>query len=132
MTQVGLVQALIRHVKGIGILHHELAATQDARTRTLLVAVLGLNLVQGDREVLVRGVHVLDGRGEHFLVRRAQQHVCALAVLETEEVIPVLGPAVRELVGLARQQRREEHFLAADGIHLLAHNILNLAQRAQT
>lgn len=68
-----------------------------------LVAVLGLNLVQVDRQVLVGGVQVLDQQGEHFLVGGGQQHVGALAVLEAEEVIAVLVPAVRGLVGLAGQ-----------------------------
>ena len=131
VTVVGLVQAGVVHVEGVGILHHELAPAQDARARAFLVAILGLNLVQGDREILVRRVHVLDRGGEHLLVRRPEEHVGPLAVLQPEQIVAVLGPAVRRLVRLAREKCREEQFLRTDAVHLLAHDVFDLAQSAQ-
>ena len=131
MSHVRLVQALVVDVEGVGVLHDELAAAQQAGTGASLVAVLGLNLVQVNRQILVGGVQVLDQQGEHFLVSGGQQHVGALTVLEAEEVIAVLVPAVRGLVGLAGQQRREVHLLRADGFHLFTDDVLDLAQYLQ-
>ena len=99
--------------------------------RTRLVAVLGLDLEQRQRQVLVRRVQVLDQQREHLLVRRREQVVTALAVLEPEDVRPVLGPAARRLVRLLGQQRREVHLLGAGGGHLLADDRLHLGQHAQ-
>ena len=132
MAAVGLVQSLIGHVEGVRILHREFAATQHTSAGALLIAVLGLNLIQRDREILIGGVHILDRAGKHFLVGRAKQHICVLAVLEAEEVIAVFHPAVGLLIRLARQQSRKQHFLAADGVHFLTDYIFNLAQGAQT
>ena len=101
VRHVRLVQALIVNVEGVGVLHDELAAAQQTRAGARLIAVLGLNLVQVNRQVLVGGVQVLDQQGEHFLVGGCQQHVCTLAVLEAEEVVAVLVPAVGCLIGFA-------------------------------
>ena len=96
---VGGVQALVVNVEGVGVLHHELAAADQAGARTSLVAVLRLNLIQRGGQVLVRGVHVLHQQGEHFLVRGGQKVVAALTVVELEQRRAVLFPAVRGLVG---------------------------------
>ena len=72
MSHVRLVQALIVNVEGVGVLHDELAAAQQTRAGARLIAVLGLNLVQVNRQVLVGGVQVLDQQGEHFLVGGCQ------------------------------------------------------------
>ena len=131
MRLVAGVQAGVVDVEGVGVLHDEFAAAQQARAGTCLVAVLVLDLVEAQRQVLVRGVQVLDQQGEHFLVRGGQQVVVALAVLEPEDALAVLGPAVGGLVGLLGQQRREVDFLGADGGHFLADDRLHLAQHAQ-
>ena len=95
---------------------------------TRLVAVLGLDLVEPDRQVLVGGVEVLHQQGEHLLVGGAEQVVGALAVLEPEDAVAVLRPAAGRLVGLPRQQRGELHLLGADRVHLLADDPLDVAQ----
>ena len=84
-----------------------------------------------ERQVLVRRVQVLDQQREHLLVRRREQVVAALAVLEPEDVRAVLGPAARRLVRLLGQQRREVHLLRAGRGHLLADDLLDLGQHAQ-
>jgi hypothetical protein len=98
---VGLGQAGLVDVEGVGVLHDELAAAQQAGARAGLVAVLRLDLVEADRQVLVGGEQVLDREGEQLLVGRAEQVVGALAVLEPEDVVAVLDPAAGRLVGLA-------------------------------
>ena len=56
-----------------------------------------------------------------------QQHVGALAVLQAEHVVAVVGPAPGQLVRLAGQQRREVHLLEAGPVHLLADDPLDVA-----
>ncbi len=128
---VALVEPGLVEVEGVAVLHDELAAAQDAGARPGLVAVLRLDLVDRQGQVLVRAVQVLDGEGEHLLVRRPEEVVVALAVLEAEDAVAVLGPAPGGLVGLAGQQRGEEQLLRADGVHLLAHDPLDAAQHLQ-
>ena len=57
---------------------------------------------------------------------RRQQQVGALAVLEPEDVVAVLGPAPRQLVRLAGQQGREVDLLEARPVHLLADDPLDV------
>jgi hypothetical protein len=97
-----------------------------------LVAVLDLDLVERDRQVLVGGVHVLDGEGEHLLVSRAE-----------EVVVRPCGPSAGRHWGRtrssARSPRRARGAAARgratpgpDRVHLLAHDLLDpLAQHPQ-
>ena len=124
---VGDLEAGIVDVERIGVLHDELAAAKDPRARPRLVAVLGLDLVEDDGQVLVGGVLALDEQREHLLVRGPEQVVRALAVLQSEQAVAVLGPAVRLLVRIARQQCREVHLLESCVVHLLAHEVLDVA-----
>ena len=63
-------------------------------------------------------------------MRHAQAEVAAEAVLQAEHVVAHDVPAAGFLPDLGRIQRRQEHLLAADGVHLLAHDLLDLQQRA--
>ena len=127
MFVVGGLQSLVRNVERVGILHHEFAATQNARTRTSFVAVLRLNLVERDRQILVRRILTLHHQGEHFFVSRAEQVIVLATILQAEQVSAVFSPAIRLLVGLARQQSRKMNLLEASGIHLFTDDALNIA-----
>ena len=128
---VALVEPGLVDVERVAVLHDELAPAQHARARPGLVAVLDLDLVDRQRQVLVRRVEVLDREGEHLLVGGPEEVVGALAVLEAEDVVAVLVPAAARLVGLARQQGGEEQLLGADGVHLLADDRLDAAQHLE-
>ena len=131
VSLVALLQAGIIHVEGVRILHHELATAKDAGAWALLIAVLGLDLIEGNREVLVGAELGLHDGCEHFLVGRAQEVIAILAVLQAEQRIAVLGPAARGLVWLARKQGGEHQFLSTNGVHFLAHHVLHAAQYLQ-
>ena len=131
LSLVGGVQSLVIDVEGVGVLHDELTAADQAGARAGLVAILRLNLVESGGQVLVRGVHVLDEEREHLLVRGGQQVVAALTVIELEQRRAVLFPAVRCLVGVGGDQAREVHLLCTHRVHFLADDVLNLAQRTQ-
>ena len=131
LVHVRLAHALFVHGERIGILHDELAAADEPRARTELVAVLRLDLVQRDGQVLVRRVHVFHEQCEHLLVRGGEQIVGLVAVLQTEDVVAVLLPTVGRLIRLARQQRGEMHLLRADAVDLLADDLLDLVEHGQ-
>src|SRR5665647_2751794 len=126
------LQAGVVDVEGVGVLHDELATAQQAGARTYLVAILELDLVDRQGQILVGAVEVLDRQREHLFVRGAEQVVSALAVLEPEDVLAVVGPAAGRLEGLLGQQRREAQLLGADGVHLVANDALDVAQHLQT
>ena len=131
VREVGPLEARVVDVEGVGVLHDELAPAQQPRAGTRLVAVLGLDLVDRERQVLVGGVEVLDHEGEHLLVGGAEQVVGPLAVLEPEDVGAVVGPPTGGVVGLLGQERRERQLLGAHRIHLLADDRLDVAQHPQ-
>ena len=93
---------------------------QDARAGPRLVAVLDLDLVQRQRIVLVGRVLALHQQGEQLLVRRREQVVGVLAVVQAEQVVAVVVPPPARLEDLARDERREVHLLRADPRHPLA------------
>ena len=86
LVHVRLDEALLVEGERVGVLHDELAAADQAGARAELVAVLGLDLVERDRQVLVRGVHILDQQREHFLMRGGEQVVGLVTVLQTEQM----------------------------------------------
>ena len=125
-------KAVVVDVEGVRVLHDELAAAQDAGAWAGLIAVLGLDLEQQHRKVLVGAVLPLHRQGEQLLVGGTQQVVVVATVFEPEDTVPVFRPPVRRLVRSARKQRREEDLLAADRRHLLTDDVFDLAQHPQT
>src|SRR5262252_9689906 len=57
------------HVKGIAVLHDELAATHQAEARTDLVAELRLDLKDIQRKLLIARDDLPDDVGDDFFVR---------------------------------------------------------------
>jgi hypothetical protein len=125
------LEAVVVDVEGIRVLHDELAATQDPGARPGLVTVLGLNLVQQHREILVAAVLPLDRQREQLFVSRAKQVVVAAAVLKPEYAVAVFGPAIGHLIRRLGQQCGKQNLLSANGIHFVAHDLLDLAQHPQ-
>ncbi len=128
---VGSLQTGVVNVEGVGVLHGELPPAQQPGSWTGLVAIFDLNLIKRQRQLLIGREHVLHREGEHLFVRRAEQHVDALAVGQPEEVVAVFGPTTRGLVGLTGKQRGEADFLTPDGVHLFAHDLFHVAQHPQ-
>ena len=84
---VGGGQAVGVAVERVRVLHDELARAQDPRARARLVALLGLEVVEEQRQVAV-GAHDLgDVERERLLVRQRQDHRRPAAVLELEDLV---------------------------------------------
>ena len=127
---VGLVHALDVLIEGVEVLHDELAAAHEAETRTALIAELVLDLVEHQRQLLVGADFVAHERRDHLFMRRSEAEVAAMAVLDAHHLVAVGAPAAALLPEFCRLQDRHHDLLAAGGVHLLADDLLDLADRA--
>jgi len=123
------VEAGLRDVERVRVLHRELAHAQHARFGPRLVAELGLDLVPDLRQLLV-AAQLAGKRREHLFVGHAERHVGALAVDEPEHLLAHHLPAPRALPDLRGVQRGQLELLAADRVHLRAHDRGDLAHDA--
>ncbi len=136
-ARVGLEHRLIASVEasGVGVegveVHHaELAPADQAHARPLLVAELGLDLVQKLRQLAI-ALHVAAKEVDHDLfVRGAEDHVALAPVCEAEQGLAHRLLAAALLPEVGGLNRRHEDLLAAGAVHLLAHDLLDLAQGA--
>ena len=122
------VEALAVAVEGVGVLHDELAGAEDAGARARLVAALGLEVVEAERQVAVGahgGRHV---RGHDLLVGHGQHEVGVAAVLELEQLVDAVAAAA--LPELGRVDDRHQHLLRADRVQLLAHDLRHVLVHA--
>jgi hypothetical protein len=93
---------------------------QDPRARAGLVALLGLEVVEDQRQVAV-GAHDLGHvGGDDLLVRHREDQIRALAVVQLEQLVDAV--AARALPQLGGQQDRHQQLVPADRVHLLAHD----------
>ena len=90
---VALVEAGRVDIEGVGVLHDELADTEQAGLGAGLVAELGLDLVPDLRELLVAAQLVARDGGHDLFVGHGQAELGAFAVFEAEHVVAHAGPA---------------------------------------
>ena len=118
-------------IERVRVLHQELAHAQEPEPRTVFVAVLPLHLVQVHRKVAI-GVQLLRHQGRHdLLLRRSEEQVAFVPVAEPEQDLAVEVPAPGLLPRVRGQQDRHPDLLRARGVHLLAHDRLDLAHHAE-
>ena len=117
-------------VERVQVFHDKLAAAHEAEARTALVAELVLDLVEHDRQLLVAVELVAHEVGNHLLMRRAEAEVAAMTVFDAHHLGAIRRPAAAFLPELARLEDRHHDFLAAGRVHLLADDLLDLADDA--
>jgi len=98
-------------VERVGVLHDELAAAHQAGARAQFVAELGLDLEQGERQLPIAAHVVADQIDDHFFVRRTDDEVRALAILEAKKLVAVVIPAPGFLHSFGRDNRGQEYLL---------------------
>ncbi len=126
---VGAIEAGLVEIEGIGILHEELAHAQQAALGAGLVAELGLDLIPDLRKLLVAAELAAGDRGHDFLVGHAEAKLALEAVAQAEHGVAHGVPAAGFLPEFGGVEGREVDLLRADGIHLFAHDLLDLEQR---
>ena len=118
-------------MEAVGVLHHELARAHHAEARADLVAELGLDLVEVDRQLAVALELAARDVGDDLLVGGPEHHVAVVAVLEPQQLRPELVPAPGLDPELRRLRDRHRDLEGAGPVHLLADHALDLAQHAQ-
>jgi hypothetical protein len=118
------VQAGLVAVERVRVLHDELADTDQPPARPRLVPVLDREVVEDLGELPI-ALDLAGVEGDRLLVRHRKHEVAPGAILELEEFRD--ADAARPLPQLGRGQERHQHFLAADRVHLLADDLLDLA-----
>ena len=128
---VGQARALGVEIERIGVLHQELARAHDAEARPHLVAELPLDVVEVERQILVRTHAGAEDLGDHLLVGRTVEHVALVAVADAQHLLAVVVVAAGFAPQLGRLQRRHQQLDRAGAILLLAHDGADLVQHAQ-
>ena len=117
-------------MEAIGILHDELAATQQPEARTNLVAILRLNLIERGRKLPIGTQFVTHERSDELFVRGSKAKAVVMTVVHAHEFGAIIVPAARFEPEFSRLERWHEDLLSTRGIHLFAHDVLYLLQHA--
>ena len=125
---IGVARARLVEVEGIGVLHQELARTHHAEPRPNLVAELPLDVVEVERQVLVRANGSAEDFGDHLLVGRSVQHVAVVPVADAQHLLAVVVVAPGFAPEIGRLDRRHQHLDRAGPVLLLAHDGADLVQ----
>ena len=128
---VGAARARLVEIERIGILHQEFAAAHHAEARTLLIAELPLDVIEIERQALVRLHIAAEYLGDHFLVGRPVQQFALVAVGDAQHfgAVGIVAAALAPQVG--QLQRRHQQFERAGAILFFAHDLLDLLQHAK-
>ena len=127
---VACIQTGLVGVEAVGVLHDELAAAHEREARTTLVAEFHLDLVEVLRQVFIAAKLVIHEVGHDFLVRGAKAEFVVVAVGHAQKLGAVDVPAARTMPQLSGLHERHKNFLAAVGVHFLAHDRLDFADNA--
>ena len=128
---VGVFGAGEIEVEGIGVLHQEFAPAHQPEARPHLVAELPLDVIEIERQILVRAHIGAEDLRDHFLVGRAIEHVALVPVLDAQHLLAVglVAPALAPQVG--RLDGRHQQLDGAGAVLLLAHDLADLLQHAK-
>ena len=125
---VFMVQAGIVHMERVGVLHDELTRAHQAEARPDLVAELGLDLIDRQRQLLVAAHVAFDVIGDDFFVR-GPEAVLTLGPISHAQHERAHGlPAPGFLPQLGGLYRWHENLQRVDGGHLGPDDRLDLAQ----
>ncbi len=127
---VGLVEVGMIGVEAVEVHHAELTAANEAHARARFVAEFGLNLIEQLRQLFVALDVAAEEVCDDLLVRGAESEAALTAVLERHQRWAVIGGAAALLPQLDRREHRHEDLLPAGAVHLLPHDLLDLAQDA--
>ena len=125
-----LLQALLRGREAVGVLHDELAAAHQAKAGTELIAELVLNVVQIDRQLLV-GTQLIAHQGrDGLLVGGAQHELATMTVVKAHKLLAIGIDTAGLTPQLGVDHNGHHELLSARSVHLVAHDVLDLANRA--
>ncbi len=128
---VGMLRAGLVDVERIGVLHQEFTAAHQPEARAHLVAEFPLDVIEIERQILVRAHIGAEDLGDHLLVGRPIQHVALVPVLDAQHLLAIglVAPALAPQVG--RLDGRHQQFDGAGAVLLLAHDLADLLQHPE-
>ena len=119
-------------VEGVGVLHDELARPHDPEAGPDLIPELGLDLVEVEGKLAVAADLPADDVGDDLLVGWAHAEVALVPVAKAQQLRPEVVPAARLHPQLRGLHRGHEDLLGPRPVHLLADDVLDLAQHPET
>lgn len=125
-----LLQALLRGREAVGVLHDELATAHQAKAGTEFVAELILDVIEIHRQLLVGTQFIAHQGGHGLLVRGAEHELAAVAVIKAHELLAIGIDTAGLTPQLGIDHDGHHELLGAGSIHLVAHDVLDLANRA--
>ncbi len=125
-----LLQALLRGGEAVGVLHDELATAHQAKAGTELIAELVLDVIEIHRQLLVGTQFIAHQGGHGLLVRGAQHKLAAVAVIKAHELLAIGIDTAGLAPQLGIDHDGHHELLGAGSVHLVAHDVLDLANRA--
>ena len=128
MAVIGVQRVFFGEVEVVAVLHQELTPPHHAETRADLVTEFPLDVVERQRQVLVRADMAAEDVGDHLLVGGAIEHVAVLPVADAQHLGAIGVIAARFLPQVRRLQRRHQHRDMAHALLLLVHDLFDLAQ----
>ena len=127
---VTFAHALRVRVKGVGVLHNELARAHHSEARADFVAELRLYLVEIERQLPVGFCAGADDVGYHLLVGGAEAELAAVAVGKAQQLLAVDLPAPGFLPQVGGLNGGQKNFGGSGGVHFLADNRRNFGRDA--
>ena len=125
-----MCRARLVEIERVCILHQKLASTHQPEARTDLVTEFPLDVIEIERQVLVRFDVGTENFRDHFLIGRPVQHVTLVPILDPQHLLAVRIVASTLPPELGRLDRRHQHLDRAGAVLLLAHDLANLLQHA--
>ena len=125
-----LLQALLRGREAVGVLHDELAAAHQAKAGTELIAELVLNVIQVDGQLLIGTQLIAHQSRDGLLVRGAQHKLATMTVVKAHELLAIGIDTARLTPQLGIDHNGHHELLGAGSVHLVAHDVLDLTNRA--
>ena len=125
-----LLQALLRGREAVGVLHDELAAAHQAKAGTELIAELVLNVIQVDGQLLIGAQLIAHQSRDGLLVRGAQHKLATMTVVKAHELLAIGIDTAGLTPQLGIDHNGHHELLGAGGVHLVAHDVLDLTNRA--
>ena len=111
MGPEALLESLLVTVEGVGVLHHELAHAEQTASWARLVAILGLEVVPGLRQLPV-ALQLTRMEGERLLMGQREHEPPPRAILDVKDLGDLV--AAGGLPELDRGEHGREPLLRAD------------------
>ena len=126
------VQVFLAGVEAVGVLHQEFADADKAAAGAGFVTVLGLELVEHHRQLLVAVEHVAHEVGHGLFVRHGEHHVVVVAILEAEQFFTDSLVTARFAPEFSGLHHRQIDFDTANLVHFFADDVHDLLDHAET